>query len=95
VNALGSDLLTPIITPRFAISCSMELMQKLAQLAKDYQLPIQSHISENLDEISFTLEIFPGNKNYAEVYDKAGLLTSRCIMAHCVHLTGVNYKFRF
>lgn len=88
-------MLVPIITPRFAISCSMELMKKLAQLAKDRNLPIQSHISENLDEIAFTLEIFPGHNNYAEVYDTAGLLTSRCIMAHCVHLTGVNYKFRF
>jgi guanine deaminase len=91
VNGLLSDLLTPIITPRFAISCSFEMMSKLAQLAKDYKLPIQSHISENLDEINFTLEIFPGNKNYAEVYDKAGILTNRCIMAHCVHLSGTDH----
>ncbi|XP_070494047.1 guanine deaminase [Chironomus tepperi] len=86
VKSLGSDLITPIITPRFAITCSMEMMRKLASLASKYDLPIQSHISENLDEIKFTLEIFPGHKNYAEVYDTAGLLTNKCIMAHCVHL---------
>lgn len=64
----------------------MDFMKQLAELARRYDLPIQSHISENLDEISFTLEIFPGHKNYAEVYDTAGLLTNKCIMAHGVHL---------
>lgn len=86
VNGLKNDLLTPIITPRFAITCSMEMMKRLAQLSEKYQIPIQSHISENLDEIKFTLELFPDHANYAEVYDAAGLLTNRCIMAHCVHL---------
>lgn len=86
INSLHSELIVPIITPRFAITCSMEMMKKLAELAKKYKLPIQSHISENLDEIKFTLDIFPGHKNYAEVYDSAGLLTNRCIMAHGVHL---------
>lgn len=86
IKGLGSDLLTPIITPRFAITCSMDMMRRLALLAEKYELPIQSHISENLDEIKFTLELFPGHANYAEVYETAGLLTSRCIMAHSVHL---------
>lgn len=92
VNGLKSDLITPVITPRFAITCSMEMMKKLAELAKDYKLPIQSHISENLDEVKFTLEVFPGHKNYAEVYDTAGLLTDRCIMAHGVHLNDDEVK---
>jgi guanine deaminase len=86
VKGLNSELVTPIITPRFAITCSLDFMKQLAGLAKTYDIPIQSHISENLDEIKFTLELFPGNKNYAEVYDSAGILTNRCIMAHCVHL---------
>lgn len=92
VNGLKSDLITAVITPRFAITCSMELMKKLAELAKTYKLPIQSHISENLDEIKFTLELHPGHKNYAEVYATAGLLTDRCIMAHGVHLNDDEIK---
>lgn len=92
VQGLQNDLITPIITPRFAITCSMDLMKKLAALADRYHLPIQSHISENLDEIKFTLELFPGHANYAEVYDAAGLLTNKCIMAHCVHLTDEEVK---
>lgn len=86
VRELDSDLLTPIITPRFAISCSMDFMKKLAELAKEHDLPIQSHISENLDEIKFALELYAGHKNYAEIYDSANLLTNKCVMAHCVHL---------
>lgn len=92
VASLKSDLLTAIITPRFAVACSMDLMKKLAELAKKYKLPIQSHISENLDEVKFTLELYPGNKSYAEVYDKAGLLTDKAIMAHGVHLSDEEVK---
>jgi guanine deaminase len=84
--------LTPIITPRFAITCSMEFMKELAKLAQKYDLPIQSHISENLEEVKFTLELFSGFKNYAEVYDAAGLLTDKCVMAHCVHLNDDEVK---
>lgn len=92
VQSLDSDLVTPVITPRFAITCSMKMMEQLSRLAEKYKIPIQSHISENLDEIKFTLEIFPGHKNYAEVYDTAGLLTNKCIMAHAVHLEDEEIK---
>lgn len=70
----------------------MDLMKNLAELAKKYNLPIQSHISENLEECKFTLELFPGHANYAEVYDTAGLLTSNCIMAHGIHLSDEEVK---
>ncbi|XP_058449268.1 guanine deaminase [Malaya genurostris] len=80
------DRVKPIITPRFAISCDMELMKKLAELAERYKLNVQSHISENLGEIDAVKEFFPTSKNYADVYDEAKLLTNRCVMAHGVHL---------
>ena len=44
---LSEPLVKPIITPRFAPSCSPELMQGLGKLAKEQSLLIQSHISEN------------------------------------------------
>ncbi|CRK88771.1 CLUMA_CG002528, isoform A [Clunio marinus] len=92
ILSLKSDLLSFIITPRFAITCSMDLLKQLAVIADKYKLPIQSHISENLDEIKFTMELFPGHDNYAQVYDVAGLLTNKCIMAHAVHLTDDEVK---
>lgn len=79
-------LVTPIITPRFAISCTSELLTELGKLAKEYDLPIQSHLCENLNEIDFTMSLFPKSANYAAVYADHGLLNDRTIMAHCVHM---------
>mgnify|MGYP000214072836 FL=1 len=42
----------PILTPRFTPSCSDELMEKLSEIQKRYHLPMQSHLSENFDEIA-------------------------------------------
>lgn len=39
-------LVRPVITPRFAVSCTMELMKGLAQLAQKYNIPFQTHLSE-------------------------------------------------
>lgn len=92
IKSLNNDLIDAVITPRFAVTCSMDFMKQLAELARRYDLPIQSHISENLNEISFTLELYPDHKNYAEIYDAAGLLTNKCIMAHGVHLSDDEVK---
>ncbi|KAJ3333148.1 hypothetical protein HDU76_011065 [Blyttiomyces sp. JEL0837] len=87
VQSRGSDLMTPVLTPRFAISCTNDLLTKLGQLAKDRNLPIQSHLSENDKEIAFVRELFPDAASYTDVYHRHGLLTDRSIMAHCIHLT--------
>ncbi|KAF9188124.1 hypothetical protein BGZ51_000841 [Haplosporangium sp. Z 767] len=88
VNATLSHkpLVTPIITPRFAISCNSELLTELGKLAKEYDLPIQSHLCENMNEIGFTMSLFPNSVNYTAVYADHGLLNDRTIMAHCVHM---------
>lgn len=84
----SSPLVHPILTPRFAISCTSELLTSLGQLAKsDPTLAIQTHISENTKEIDFTLDLFKDCSSYAEVYKKHGLLCDRTILAHAVHLT--------
>jgi guanine deaminase len=45
------DLIKPIITPRFVITCTSELMTELGRISKKYNIPIQSHVSENQGEI--------------------------------------------
>ncbi|KAI0780664.1 guanine deaminase [Trametes elegans] len=56
----GEPLVRPTLTPRFAISCSHELLGKLGELARDDPaLHIQTHISENAGEVAFTRELFP------------------------------------
>ncbi|KAI8582744.1 hypothetical protein K450DRAFT_226702 [Umbelopsis ramanniana AG] len=87
VQAKNNELLTPIITPRFAISCTSPLLKALGDLAKEYQVPIQSHLCENVAEIEFTQSLFPNSVNYTAVYDDHGLLNDKTIMAHCVHMT--------
>lgn len=81
------DLVTPIITPRFAPSCTSNLLSELGKLSHKTSLPIQTHISENPDEVTLVASLFPDQGSYAEVYDVHGLLTSRTVLAHAVHLT--------
>ena len=84
----SSPLVTPVITPRFAISCTDALLKSLGELASsDPMLSIQTHISENRFEISKTLELFPAASNYAGVYDMFGLLRHNTILAHACHLS--------
>lgn len=87
IRTLHTELVQPILTPRFAISCTDELLYSLGNLvAADPTLPVQTHISENKAEIEFTKELFPDCASYARVYDKHGLLGERTILAHGVHL---------
>lgn len=77
----------PIITPRFVPTCTSELLKGLGELATKYNVPVQSHLSENKGEIEFVRELHPEALNYASVYEKVGLLGQQpTIMAHCVLL---------
>ncbi|KAJ2721876.1 hypothetical protein GGI07_003667 [Coemansia sp. Benny D115] len=80
-------LVTPIITPRFAPTCTSTCLDGLGKLANKYQLPVQSHLCENPSEVSFAKQCFPGCTSYAQIYHKHGLLNNRTIMAHCVHMS--------
>ena len=87
IRSLKTGLVHPILTPRFAISCTADLLAGLGLLAKlNESLAIQTHISENKNEIAFTKSLFPDRTSYADVYDHYGLLTERTILAHAVHL---------
>lgn len=89
----GLALVTPVLTPRFAISCTPPLLSSLSSLvSSDPELPIQTHISENLKEVAFTKTLFPECTSYAEVYDKYGLLRQNTILAHAVWLDDSEIK---
>ncbi len=77
----------PIITPRFVPTCSDALLLGLGALAKRYDLPVQSHLSENIDEIEWVKSLHPDTTCYADVYRKYNLLNNKTVMAHCVHPT--------
>ncbi|XP_069675243.1 guanine deaminase-like [Periplaneta americana] len=86
LKSQDNDLVMPIITPRFALSCDMELMKKLGDLASQYDVHVQTHISENRGEVAAVAQLYPDCKNYADVYDKAKLLTKKTVLAHGVYL---------
>lgn len=78
-------LVKPIITPRFVPSCSFNLLKSLGEISNKFNIPIQSHLSENSKEIELVKELHPEYKSYTEVYHKANLLKNNMtIMAHCV-----------
>lgn len=81
------EIVSPIITPRFAPSCTADCLGALGRLHKETGVPCQTHISENKPELALVAELFPERKGYADVYDQAGLLTQKMILAHAVHLT--------
>ena len=82
-------LVRPIITPRFVPSCTPELLKACGRLATMYQLPVQSHLSENVSEIAWVAELEPDSKSYGDAYNRYGLFgQTPTIMAHCVWTKG-------
>lgn len=81
-----AGLLQYIFTPRFAPTCSAALMSKIGSFANENNAWIQSHLSENKDELKWVKELF-GEETYTDVYQRYGILGPRTIMAHAIHLT--------
>ena len=80
-------LVRPVITPRFAICCTPELLRGLGDIAKqDEQLAIQTHFHEAEQEINATKELFPGFKSEADLYAGFDLMSKRSILAHCTFM---------
>ena len=82
--------------PRFAISCTPELLRAAGRFADAHALTLQTHISENLDEIRETLALFPDAGDYLEVYEAHGCAGSRtgprAILAHAIHLSDAEWQ---
>lgn len=70
--------------PRFAISCSRELLEKVAALARERGVMIHTHASENRTEIEI-VESETGMRNILYL-DSLGLTGDHVLLAHCVHL---------
>jgi len=75
------------VTPRFAVSCTAELLRDSAELAARTGAWWQTHVSEDEGEIREVARLFPEARDYVDVYDRAGALGGRTILAHAVHLS--------
>lgn len=75
----------PILTPRFAPTCSHKMMEGLGKIAKKYQCGLQTHLSESREEVKFALEMFPEFESDAQIYEKYGMLEyGPSIFAHVI-----------
>jgi guanine deaminase len=74
-------------TPRFAVSCSPEMLRESARLAAETGAYWQTHLSEDHDEIAEVARLFPDALDYLDVYDRAGALGPRAMLAHAIHLS--------
>lgn len=85
----------PILTPRFIPCCTPELLEQLREIQITYDLPVQSHLSENKGEVEFVRQLAPDSQFYGDAYDNYGLFGAQhhtekpvpTIMAHCVYST--------
>ena len=82
-------LVQPIITPRFVPSCTSEMLRACGELAAKYRLPVQSHLSENKDEIVWVQTLEKESTCYGDAYNRYGLFgQTPTVMAHCVWTEG-------
>lgn len=87
IERMACPTVQAVLTPRFVPTCSSELMHGLGALARERRVFVQSHISENVDEVQWVRELHPDCDSYADVYHRHGLLNDRSVMAHAVHLS--------
>jgi guanine deaminase len=86
-NGRDDGRLMYAFTPRFAVSCSAEMLRASALAANEAGAYWQTHLSEDREEISEVRGLFPDAIDYTDVYDRAGGLTPRAILAHAIHLS--------
>src|SRR5262249_30960805 len=75
------------ITPRFAATSTPEQLELAGALWKEHpDVFVQTHISENKEEIAWVQRLFPERRDYLDVYDHYGLTGRRAGFAHGIHL---------
>ena len=75
------------ISPRFGITSTLEQLDLAGSLMSEFvDCYLQTHISENLNEIELTLSLFPERKNYLDIYIHHGLIGPKSLLGHAIHL---------
>ncbi len=83
----GRGRLGYAITPRFAPTSTPAQLEAAGALWREHpDCWVQSHLSESRREIAWVRELFPGARDYVDVYARHGLLGRRAIYGHGIHL---------
>lgn len=84
----GVDRLSYVITPRFSPTSTPEQLAALGQLWKEHpDCLMQTHLSEQTDEIAWVKDLFPQSRDYLDTYETQGLLREGAVYGHAIHLT--------
>ncbi len=84
----GVDRLGYVITPRFAPTSSPAQLEALGALwAAHPDCLMQTHLSEQAEEIAWVAELFPDARDYLDVYERFGLAGPRALYGHAIHLS--------
>lgn len=84
----GRGRATYAVTPRFAPTSTAEQLRALGTLwAEHPDCLMQTHLSEQTDEIAWVAELFPDARDYLDVYESAGLIGPGAMFGHAIHLT--------
>ena len=80
----GGGRIRCCFAPRFAISCTRELLSEVSELARKHKVMIHTHSSENKNECEI-VEAETGRRNVAYL-DSLGISGAHVLLAHCIHL---------
>jgi guanine deaminase len=84
----GAGRLSYVVTPRFSPTSSRDQLAALGALwAEHPDCLMQTHLSEQLDEIAWVRSLFPEARDYLDTYEAAGLLGAGGLYGHSIHLT--------
>ncbi|RZL38785.1 MAG: guanine deaminase [Rubrivivax sp.] len=83
----GRDRLAYAVTVRFAPTSTPEQLAMAGALCRaDASLYMQTHVAENRAEVEWVAQLFPEARSYLDVYERAGLLHERAVLAHGIWL---------
>lgn len=83
----GQNRLSYVITPRFAPTSSAEQLDALGALWAEFpDCLMQTHLSEQAEEIDWVRSLFPKARDYLDVYERFGLIGRGALFGHAIHL---------
>jgi len=86
-HGAGDGRLKYAFTPRFAPTCTLELMREAGKLACESGAYLQTHIAETRGENERVKKLFPEFSDYVELFESMGCLGKKTILAHAIYLS--------
>ena len=84
----GVDRLSYVITPRFSPTSTPEQLMAMGTLWREYpECLMQTHLSEQTDEVEWVQSLFPQSRDYLDTYETQGLLREGALFGHAIYLT--------